>query len=133
MATAVYLYMVYENYMHYREYNRFHELSLTTNRVEIKERYMDKDKYELEFFEVPLEYAEKIFAYIKDKFIKSDFPFNVRSGMLQSTLGDFIRKCNSIKEEKASLSTSMTFSSIPLASAIPTLPRLLQPLPSSSS
>ena len=126
-ATAVYLYMVYENYRHYKDYNKFHELSLTTNQVEVKERYIDKDEYKLEFFEVPSEYAEKIFAYIRDKFIRSNFPFNVRNGELQSTLIDFIRKCNSIKEEKAS---SATTSFSPLTSVIP---KLLQPPPSSLS
>jgi hypothetical protein len=110
-TTIVYLYMVYENYMHYMAYNKFHELSLTTNQVEIKKKYMIKDKYELEFFEVPPEYAQKIFIYIRDKYIKSDFPFNVRSGELQSTLGTFIKKCNSIKEEKASMASNFTSSS----------------------
>jgi hypothetical protein len=99
-SSIVYLYMVYENYRRYKDYNKFYEISLTDNQVLIKEKYMDKDDYKMEFYEVPREYAGKVFKYVQDRFIKSNFPINVRSGELQSACIDFIKKCNNIKQEK---------------------------------
>jgi len=71
--------MVYENYRHYKDYNKFHEISLTISQVNIKEKYIDKDDYKIEFFEVPAEYAEKVFRYIQEKFFKSLFSINLRN------------------------------------------------------
>lgn len=122
MTTFTYLYIVYENYRHYKEYNKFYEINLTTNQVEVKERYIEKDNYMMEFFEVPTEYAEKVYKYVQEKFIKSPFPINVRSGELQSTCKDFIKKCNTLKQEK-----NLSVSHIPESSGHPLL--LPPPLP----
>lgn len=98
--NKTYLYMVYETYFRYKEYDKFHEVDLTDNQLDIKEKYLEKEKYKMEFFEVAAEYASKVFRYIQDKFIKSSFPINVRSGELQSACSDFIRKCNDLMVEK---------------------------------
>lgn len=103
MASIIYLCLVYENFRRYKDYNKFYEISLTTNQVVIKEKYMDKNDYKLEFYEVPTEYADKVYKYVADKFIMSSFPFNVRSGELQSATEEFIKKCVAIKQEKEKL------------------------------
>lgn len=138
---TVYLYLVYENYRHYKDYNKFHEISLTTNQVEVKEKYIDKDTYKMEFFEVPIEYAEKVFRYIQERFFKSPFPLNLRSGELQSACSDFIKKINSIRQEKGTSPTityptiTTTISShlpLPSISSLPQLLPLALSLPSPS-
>jgi hypothetical protein len=121
-GDAVYLCLVYENYRHYRDYNKFHEISLTINQVSIKEKYIDKDDYKMEFFEVPTEYAEKVFRYIQDKYVKSPFPINVRSGELQTTCGDFIKKINSIRQEKTTTTTLSSITPMITTTTITTTP-----------
>ena len=98
--SRVYLYLVYESYFRYKNYDKFYEINLTTSQVDIKEKYLDKDKYILQFFEVMSEYASKVLTYIQDKYVKSSFPINVKSGELQATCSEFIHKCNSLLQEK---------------------------------
>ena len=103
VSTTVYLCMVYENYKHYRYYNKFHEICLTKNQILMKEKYIDKDSYIIEFFIVPVGFEDTIYNYIKEKFIKTSFPFNARKGELQAVCLDFIKKCQDIQEEKVKL------------------------------
>ena len=64
MEKKTYLCIMYKNFKYYKKYNKFYEISFITNQVEIKEKYMDKDKYKMEFFEIPQEYEEKVINYI---------------------------------------------------------------------
>jgi hypothetical protein len=96
-GDVIYLYLMYENYRHYKDYNKFYEILLAINQVSIKKKYIDKDNYKMKFFEVPTEYVKKMFKYIQDKYVKSLFSINVRSGELQTTCGDFIKKINNIR------------------------------------
>jgi hypothetical protein len=98
----MYLYIVYKNFKYYKNYNKFYEIALTNNQAEIKDKYIDKDEYKIEFFATPPEYSQKILKYIQDKFIKSNFPFKIKEGELQATCNDFINKCNQIIQEKSS-------------------------------
>ena len=100
MEKNTYLYIVYENYKHYKDFNKFHEIALTTSQVEVREKYIDKDEYKVEFFLIPPGFADRVFKYIQNKFIRSTFPFNVRDGELQTTCTEFINKCNQIRQEK---------------------------------
>jgi hypothetical protein len=52
---------MYENYRCYRNYNKFHEIGVTMNQVKIKEKYIEKEHYKLEFFSVS---AKKVYKYI---------------------------------------------------------------------
>jgi hypothetical protein len=100
MSLVTYIYLVYENVKRYKEYNRFHEISLTTSQVSIKEKYMDKDSYRLEFYEVPTEYAEKVLAHVKSKHQIDSLPVNIRSKHVQETCAKLVEKCNEIMREK---------------------------------
>ncbi len=101
MSTqTTYLYIVYENYKYFRNFNKFHEIGLTTNQIEIKEKYIDKDEYIFEFFVVPFEYGEKVLQYVQKKFIKTTFPCDVLKGELQNSCIEFIKKCNKVLSEK---------------------------------
>lgn len=96
----MYLYLVYESFIRYKHYDKFYEVAITETTVSIREKYIDKDSYKLEFFELLQEYAEKTLRYIQDKFLKSSFPVNVRSGELQGVCKEFISRCKTIHEEK---------------------------------
>src|SRR6185312_2808532 len=98
--SKVYLYVVYELYFRYKEYNKFHEIALTSNQLEIKEKYLGRDDIKIDFFGVATEYANKVLKYVQDKYVKASFPFNVKSGELQSVCSEFINKCNSLVTEK---------------------------------
>lgn len=118
-SSVVYLCLVYENYRHYRDYNKFHEICLTLNQVLIKEKYIHKDEYIIEFHQVPTGFGERVYEYIKDKFIKTLFPFNVKKGELQSVCIEFINKCREIQQEKSKLIEPL------VPSASPSPPQLL--------
>jgi hypothetical protein len=115
----IYVYLVYENYRCYRDYNKFHEIGITANQVKIKEKYIEKEHYKLEFFSVPAEYVERVYRYIQEKFVKSLFPIFVRSGELQSFCSDFITKCNNLQQEKA---LTLTTHATPLLLTLPPPP-----------
>jgi hypothetical protein len=112
----VYVYLVYENYRRYRDYNKFQEIGITANQVKIKE------KYKLEFFSVPAEYVERVYRYIQEKFVKFPFPISVRSGELQCSCSDFITKCNNLQQEKA---LTLTTNTTPLLLTLPPPPPAL--------
>ena len=92
--------MVYEQYFRYKQYDKFHEVSLAVTVVDIKEKYIENDTYKLEFFEVPPEYGEKVLKYLQDKHLKTSYPVKLYSGVLQKACHEFISKCNQIVEEK---------------------------------
>lgn len=71
--------------------NKFYEITLITNQVEIKNKYIDKDEYIIKFLVTLPGYANKVFNYIQDK---TNFLINVRNSELQSTCKEFISKCN---------------------------------------
>jgi len=98
--NKVYFYLVYESFFRYKDMNKFHDINLTTNQVSIKEKYLDKDNYKMEFFEVAPEYADKVMKYMQDKHIKSSFPINMKAGELQASCSEFIHKCNNLMVEK---------------------------------
>ena len=95
-----YLYLVYESFFRYKDKEKFFEIDLTTDQLDIKEKYIDKDKYKMEFFEVASEYASKVLKYVQDKHIKSSFPIIMLKGELQSSCSEFIKKCNDLMMEK---------------------------------
>ena len=122
MEKPVYLYVVYENYKHYKKFNRFYAIALTANQVDIREQYIDKDKYEIEFFAIPPGYVDKVFKYIQDKYIRSNFPINVKAGELQVTCKEFINKCSQIMQEKSnSLPSDLVTYNQALPSVTPSL------------
>ena len=96
----MYLYLVYESVFRYKNYDKFYEVALTETTVTIKEKYIDKDNYRLEFFELLQEYAEKTLRYMQERFLKTSFPINIRSGELQTACKEFITKCRAIHDEK---------------------------------
>jgi len=98
--SRVYFYIVYEPFFRYKEYDKVYEIDITSSQVDIKEKYLDKDKYKIEFFEITSEYSSKVMKYIQEKYIKSSFPINIRSGELQVTCMEFIKKCNDLMQEK---------------------------------
>ena len=99
----MYLYLVYEPFFRYKNYDRFY-VALIESTVTVRERYIEKDTYKLEFFEGMQAYAERVLQYLQDKFLRSSFPINIRSGELQAACKEFIAKCKAIYEEKQRLS-----------------------------
>ena len=100
MSSKTYLYLIYESFFRYKDKEKFFEIDLTTDQLDIKEKYIDKDKCKMEFFEVASEYASKVLKYVQDKHIKSSFPIIMLKGELQSSCSEFIKKCNDLMMEK---------------------------------
>lgn len=103
--------MVYEPFFRYKELHRFLEVDLTTSQVDIKEKYLEKDKCQLEFFEVIPEYANKVLKFLTDKYLKSSFPINIKSGELQGACIDFIAKCTELARERGMINDTTTLPS----------------------
>lgn len=97
----IHLYLVYESIFYYKNKDKFHELGLTNDTIQIKEKYIEKDGYSFDFIEIPQEYSAKILHCIQEKFVKSSFPFAMKKGELQKECQKIIQKFAQLQKEKS--------------------------------